>query len=292
MDKEEIKQNYHGECICANAACTLKAYFVQEGLAVCGHHSKKAERKALRKNPERKQNLTAAYEAHKDTIREDSALRTGKSMRGSLMCSKMGMVKQQQPTFVPKYMNVFPNFKHTQNKYGGWGMPSLSPKSLGPVEHPQPGLGPAKNLENFHQFSKQTEGEDLATFRNMQRAGFADPEPHRHKNKDKMVCWIWTMPDGTVSEKTYIECRQFYCNYYERLVLETEDFHTLKGALDSGTSLRICGYDGYDPENTDALMGHYTDPSRPFGHELVLYTMLSELPEDQWPWRLMKTEDF
>ena len=36
---------------------------------------------------------------------------------------------------------------------------------------------------------------------------------------------------------------------------------------------------------------HYLDSSKPFGHELVLYTMLTINPEN-YPWRKYKTEDF
>jgi hypothetical protein len=55
--------------------------------------------------------------------------------------------------------------------------------------------------------------------------------------------------------------------------------HTLK---DDGYNLQIIGYDGYNLQiigydgftPSDDLYSHYIDPSRPFGHELVLHTML------------------
>lgn len=67
------------------------------------------------------------------------------------MCSKMNMMKDIG--FVTGYINIFPNFKHG-NRRDGIGLPSLSPKSIGPVDHGQPGLPLALNLENFHQGNK------------------------------------------------------------------------------------------------------------------------------------------
>lgn len=60
--------------------------------------------------------------------------------------------------------------------------------------------------------------------------------------------------------------------------------------IEDGYNLRICGYDAYDPHHYN-MEDCYCDISRPFGHELVLYTMLTE-PEEKWPWRKYKTFDF
>ena len=56
--------------------------------------------------------------------------------------------------------------------------------------------------------------------------------------------------------------------------------------IDYGFNLRIVGYDGYNV--TMPLEEHYKDISRPFGHELVLYSML----KDEFVWRKFKTFDF
>lgn len=291
--------DYHGECQCWESVCTRTAYYAKGGKPFCGYHCAKTERKALPKNPMKAQNRALAYEQHKATISAGVKANADAKERGTTICSKMTMFQGQQPTFVQGFMNVYPNFKHA-NLYGGWGAPELSPKSMGPVEHGQPGLPPAKNLENFHQFSKLFPGETTQGFRASQKKAFADPEPHRHKpeallkkksgqNKNVPLCWIWTRQDGTEIRMSYIECRQFYCTYYERFALASDGYPKLMKALDEGMNLRICGYDGYEPGSD--MMAHYMDESRPFGHELVLFTMLTE-PQDKWPWRLKKTEDF
>ena len=55
--------------------------------------------------------------------------------------------------FEDGYLNVFPNYNH-ENRKDGYGCPSLSPMILFPVDHGQPVLPVAQNLENFHQGNK------------------------------------------------------------------------------------------------------------------------------------------
>lgn len=292
--------SFHGECTCTVIGCARAAYFAQSGAARCGRHADRGVRKPLPKNPGRAARLAAEYAVHRTTVDTAGAARAAAGERGAVTCCKMTMFQGQRPVFVDGAVNVFPNFKHA-NRYGGMGMPSLSPKAMGPVDHGQPGLPAALNLENFHQFSKIFDGESMADFRVAQRAAFRDPVPHRHKplalagkdkNKNKNLCrgWVWTRADGTAVVKSYVECRQFYCNYYARFAAALPALATLRAALAAGTSLRICGYDGH-PYAPDAMADHYLDDARPFGHEAVLFTMLT-LPEDAWPWRVHKDEEF
>ena len=68
-----------------------------------------------------------------------------------MIVSKFRMMKK--PEYKKGYLNVFPNSKH-QDRKDGFGCASLSPKSLGPVQHTMPNLPPAFNIENYHQFAK------------------------------------------------------------------------------------------------------------------------------------------
>lgn len=209
----------------------------------------------------------------------------------------------KQPEHIDGFLKVFPNFKH-QNRDDGFGCKSLSPKDMGPIDHGQPSLPIALNLENFHQGNKvfpsevdQTdeEKEPLESFFVTQREMYLDPIPHRHKkeavgkNKNIPVYSIWERKDHTLVKCSYFQSRQFYCTFYERIAPTLEDFKYLQNLLEKGYNLQICGYDGY--EVTQSLEEHYKDISRPFGHELVLYTLLTAKPED-YPWRKYKTEDF
>lgn len=238
----------------------------------------------------------------------------------------------------PGWLNVYPNYK--SNWQGiGLVMPALSPMSLGPVVHGQPGLPNAKNIENFHQFSKYFSDLETEEEYKLNRVrGYTDSTPHRHKfpkiaagtdetkreNKNIPDYFVWVDKKGEehhlVGTPGYIVSRQFYCNFYDRLASVTEEFLKLKDLLARGYSLQICGPDafpmetilgatepgldedeeskeGIDKESIDKekiVKGEetYLDPAHPFGHERVLYTMLTVSTPDSWPWRKHKTFDF
>ncbi|BAU80020.1 hypothetical protein A9K97_gp331 [Tokyovirus A1] len=295
----------HGEISCEKEGCKNKAYWelLEENSSlafVCGVHSRKKERVALEKVPqkERKEKLEETLSSHRKTVRRAARKNKG---RGNLGLFRMRMMKE-----VPLqegWLNVFPNFRH-QNRRDGLGCMSLSPMSLGPVEHVHPELPPAKNIENFYQgskvFSEEVDKEKNPTalfYENRERL-FSDEVPHRHKykgtgkNKNIPLYFLWTNVNGEEERLGYVESRQTYCNFFERLAAETEDFKELCHLQDSGVNLMFCGYDAHDIKS-QTLEEAYLDPSVPFGHERVLYTMLAlrDTPEE-YPWRKHKTLEF
>jgi hypothetical protein len=207
------------------------------------------------------------------------------------------MYMAREVPLVDGIQNVFPNYRH-QGRKDGWGMKSLSPKSIGPIKHGQPGLPDAKNLENFHQGSKWFKGFTYEEFKEAQLDMFNDPEPHRHHRhahkldngkRNTPHGFVWIDKSGKEHGVKYQNCRQFYCHFYERAVLKDNNFLQLVDAIERGVNLNIVGYDGYN--QTNGIDIHYYDASRPFGHEMVLYTML-KYPESVWPWRSHKTFDY
>jgi hypothetical protein len=135
------------------------------------------------------------------------------------------------------------------------------------------------------------------------KRGYLDAEPHRHKfdaarlkrereavshmkHKNIPAYSVHLTLDGEERRFTYVESRYFYCVAYEALATPTEDFRRLQTMLREGYDLRLCGYDAFDvaQEPELDLYWHYCNPLRPFGHELVLYALLTvEAPED-YPW--------
>jgi hypothetical protein len=281
--------------------CNNKTYFRSQGKYLCGVHSKKdKDRKQLEKDPNAKKNRELLLKARQDKVEEVAHENREAGREGRVICEGLRIMKE-----VPHhdgYLKIFPNFKH-QNRNDGVGMKSLSPMSLGPIDHGQPGLPVALNLENFHQQSKMykaeadEDGHVTKKFIKGQKNGFLDPIPHRHKSVDGKsmkgqvpVGWVWTREDGTKVYYTYVECRQFYCNYFERLASKENDFKALQKMIRDGYNLQITGYDGYPVG--ESIMEHYLDPTRPFGHEMVIYTMLVVKNKEDYPWRVHKTEDF
>ena len=95
---------------------------------------------------------------------------------------------------------------------------------------------------------------------------------------------IYYDKDGNPHKYNYLECRYFYCKFYEELASKEKDFKYLKDKINQGYNLNIVGYDGYKPEGS--YLDMYMDISRPFGHEMVLYTMLTEDDRNKYPWNI------
>ena len=98
------------------------------------------------------------------------------------------------------------------------------------------------------------------------------------EQKDKIPLYSIYWHDGKLSKLTYAESRRIYCRLYVEKVRELPEFIKLRDLVMNGFNLQICGYDGY--EITKTVREHYEDPSVPFGHELVLYAMLSSLTSE------------
>jgi hypothetical protein len=280
------------------------------GQVLCGVHCKLPARVKLPQNPKAEEIKAEKYKLHKLTVELFAAENRQAKQRGKLTCQKMRMMKPVE--LQEGYLNVFPNNKH-QNRTDGFGCASLSPMQLGPVEHNQPGLPIALTVENYHQFNKcfpneiDKKGNPLPEFYKRRDAAYADPVPHRHKfnlaslkkmNKDFVtgnesvanapMFSVHLDHNGNERRYTYVESRFFYCKWYERLARKTEDFKVLKEKLAQGYNLCICGFDAYVPYtfSKNYLQYHYEDASKPFGHEMVLYTLLSIDNLDEYPWNV------
>ncbi|KAH3765330.1 hypothetical protein Pelo_2854 [Pelomyxa schiedti] len=301
---------YYGEVQCSRAPkCKNKAYWFLHNEALCGVHArapkgpikdKEGQRVPLPKRPRREQQEIAQREkaAHSATV-EVARLENLKAGRvGRVALYRMRMMTS--PPNEKGWMKVFPNFKHG-NRTDGFGCMHLSPKFLGPVEHGQPGLPPALNIENFHQCFPEELAEDRVNpgplFYKNRLQFYTDPTPHRHKYKNNNntnpnipVYFVWVDKDGTEHHLNYIQSRQFYCNFYARMASQQAEYHQLVEMYKNGTNLCICGYDAF-PLVSQTVQQAYLDASKPFGHERVLYAMLTT-KEDDWVWKKYKTFDF
>jgi hypothetical protein len=287
---------FHGEQACCQ--CSNKAYYRSGDRLYCGVHSRRLVRTELPKNPDAKRVRQERFAAWERMVEETARANAAAGRRGRLTVSKLRMMRE--PDHTDGVRNVFPNNKH-EHRVDGFGCSALSPMRLGPVDHKQPSVPVALNIENFHQFSKVFERdvrhtedgiELLDDFFRIRNAAFADPVPHRHKypddkgvggNKNVPLFSLHIKPSGVAQRYTYIESRYFYCSQYELLAKQTAEFAELRRQLDAGYNLQIVGYDGY--EVTKTPWEHYNDASRPFGHELVLYCLLAIEDPHDYPWR-------
>ena len=105
-----------------------------------------------------------------------------------------------------------------------------------------------------------------------------------HNNKNIPLYSIHLDKNGAERRYTYVQSRYFYCHQYEKLAPKTDDFKKLKQMLNEGINLQIVGYDAYPI--TKSLQEHYEDPDKPFGHEIVLYTLLVVKDPENYPWNV------
>ncbi len=309
MEQQTI---YYAEIFCQGTyksgkkkgeSCGNKAYFDVDGTYLCGVHAR-GQGIQLPKNPHKKEKKQQELLDHNDLCEKMADENLANNQRGNIEVAKLGMRKAVP--HLDGYVKIFPNFKHGGRK-DGIGLPSLSPMSLGPIEHGYPGIPFACNLENFHQGAKVFPGEvdvdnkltlDALA---MRRKMYEDTTPYRHKfdvpyytgnkpegkNPNIPLFAIHYTKEGEEVRYNYLESRYFYCHWYEKLVKREPDFAFLNKLLDEGFNLLIIGYDGYEVNDgsiVEVLWNHYNDTSRPFGHELVLYTLLVLDNPDDYPW--------
>lgn len=295
--------------------CTNGAYYKKDAKYLCGVHSRGGNRIVLPVDPNKDAKIKAANAARKSRVLEVMVLNQQKNQQGYVACTKLRMRKAVR--HLDGYLSVFPNFKHDGRK-DGYGASSLSPMSLGPVDHRQPETPIAANIENFFQGSKcyeteMTNGNPGPSFYINRNNMFEDPIPHRHKlvlsddthlpsgtvlkDVSSPKFFVWRRQSGEYVKLNYIQSRQFYCTYYERLAVQTYKFKDLKYKLSRGININIVGYDSRDllevagTTYAEKLLNCYLDKTKPFGHELVLASLLVLEPK-QYPWILCKTELF
>ena len=175
----------------------------------------------------------------------------------------------------------FRNINVCSSGQGVWKQ--LSPMKLGPIlfdEHYPDGSvveKTATNLENLWQSAKVWPGEED------EKTGYPTPEwytrrdkichdvkGHRHIKKEAPLYSWW---QG--QRLNYDEARRtIYIPLYMKLVQKTLAWQKLKTMVDSGEKVQILGYDGRDYEDLEAEL---EDLTKPFGHELVLCGMLTNM---------------
>jgi hypothetical protein len=218
---------------------------------------------------------------------EQASINRSKCRRGSVKLGRLRMMKSVD--YVEGYLPVFPNYKH-EGRTDGLGCPSLSPFNIGPI--PLYGnIKEAVSLEAFHQWSKcfswelDRDGNPGPEFYKERLRVFTTPGvATRHKgNMADFEYFVYDAYDGTECHYSYLESRGFYCTYYDILVRKMKEYKMLRKALDEGYNLTIYGYDAkHTEEELRDLEACYKNPHKPFGHEIILYTMLTNRSK---PWK-------
>ena len=304
---------YWGESACGRSHCSNAAYYAVGLIPYCGVHSQPARKAGTRitlvKNPNAASMAADELKKHQDGVTQAAAANKARGAKGTVETQKLTMFRV--PQLIPNVLNVFPNFNHSKRK-DGWGCVRLSPKSLGPVYHGQPGLPPAKNLENFQHANKvyfyhHDDGVIHPLFFEMQVAMYQSDTPYGHQfeflkahpqflpdgcalptglKKPDALFSVWITRTNEIKRCGEIDSRVFYCTALEILLQKESQWAKLTDMVANGTNVSISGYSAQPLHRSSA--GRYLDARRPFGHEDVIATMLRD-PPATWPWRIHAT---
>lgn len=235
--------------------------------------------------------------AHKETIKQARQANKDAGLRGKVRCGKLvhrfdtSGADKNWPT-VDGYMNI----NVCSNAPGIYK--NLSPMILGPIYYntadegdQTPVVLKAKKLENLWQFAKVWNGErneiskkPIKAYFDRRKEGWEQEKGQRRVMRGKPLYSYWKGMDLSYSDSR----DQIYCPLYEALARKTDAYKQIENLLNDGYNINIIGYDGYDYEReTMSLTECFADLSRPFGHELVLCSMLS----GEIPWRTRFSED-
>jgi hypothetical protein len=293
---------FYGESKCQSIVkstskpCVQKAYYVDNNQNLCGTHSKKDTRVKLPTNPNIEAQTKMMYNTRSQEIQITARCNRKNCMIGNIIVSKFRMMKH--PEYTSGYLNIFPNRNH-QNRRDGFGCASLSPMNLGPINHGMPNLPPSLNLENYHQYAKIWSFE-LDEYGNIteealkQRAKIYNCDnAYRHKYSKKFIrdylgkiepplYSAHYSSNGVLHKYNYVQSRYFYCHFYELLAKQTYDYKQLIKYRNKGYNLCIVGFDGYNV--VQPLYEYYCDTNYIFGHELVLYSLLTIDQAENYPW--------
>lgn len=177
-----------------------------------------------------------------------------------------------------RYLRVFPNNKH-QERSDGFGCASLSPMRI-PIPNE------AYSLENFYQGSKKFPQESWEEYLQNRQNMFQDPTPHRHKfaRGMKPECSYYINKNGVFQAYDYLSARYFYCRWYEVQTRTNEDLARLRLFRTQGVNLMLCGYDSSPSLTVENVWETYHDLRTPFGHESVIFCLLTLSDPSQYPW--------
>lgn len=217
--------------------------------------------------------------------------------RGRVFCCKVAM-RSPVPVWSGA-MTILPNYRAKTRWDNVTPMPDLSPFLLGPVEHGNPEVPPIKSMENWWQWSKvfadeyDEENDRVLPLFQQRLVDRAQKEGSRHKQRGVAPLFaIHYVPEADETRRfPYIESRYFYCTQYEKLTRHSNDLTLLRLWIHQGYSVVIAGYDGFDygcdvaPDKmADLLYERYLDPTRPFGHEMVLVALVALRHTEDYPW--------
>lgn len=132
--KRKASVCYQGSMYCqaelkTRSSCTARVRFLQDGLYLCGRHSKKEKRSRLEKNPDSSMRTLDVFALRRGAVTHEMLMRASKNLRGDLACSKFVFNLFGQTPCRNHFRMVFPTFAHQHFK-DGISVTTLAPMTI------------------------------------------------------------------------------------------------------------------------------------------------------------------
>ena len=297
---------FDGEQTCNKHSCSRKAHF---GVYYCRAHTPTSGT-PLPKRPRRPLGAQTAvkYAAQLWSIERGRYYNHKMGVPGIVLCARL--IPHRTPKSMPLTLDVIVDDTPC-GRTNGITCKELAPKYLGPIiTHigkqlrgsviTNNGKHLAHNLVNFYhglqcypsEIDSQTQ-QLLPIFFTHRDELWTDPVGQDYKLtlRGAVQCCIWEDDTGVIHKLTPVEARQFYCTFYERLVKVHPEFIRLEQLRTDGTNIILRGLHGR-PIHNSCIETAYLNPDEPFGHELILYHMLTTPNPTDYIWRKYTTFNF
>jgi hypothetical protein len=249
---------------------------------------KQATKKTSTQKLEDQKNM-ARRKLHDESVKNAKVENLKLGVIGKVRCGKLQ--SRFAPAHVDKKWPAKEGYKNINCCSGAQGIfKFLSPMKLVPSVYEYDGEETiqATNIENLWQFSKVWPGEEdpdtglpNKEWFERRKNGWLDVKAHRHVKKGPKDATNRNIPMYSYwkGEKlSYLEARKkIYCPIYAQEVVKSEAYKKLhKMVHEEGYNVSILGFDGIDYHaEGKTLKELFDDPSRPFGHELLLCGLLT-----------------
>lgn len=183
-----------------------------------------------------------------------------------------------------KRWRKLPGFRNISVCAGAKKWKAVAPAFLGPItDHGQANAPAAQNLENLWRFihiwpEDLQDGQPSADWMQRRNDGFQVEQgkrlPRALRRDESSACLgVWW--SGQLLDEVRAR-REVFCPLYTRLVERNETFKELDMLVQQGYNLQLFGYQAFDfVEQGLSLRRALDDVSQPFGHEIVLYALLT-----------------
>jgi len=261
--------------------CINGGYYQQDDRILCGVHLNKGRAfvELPKATAKEKRELNRVRQEQMDRKIEVARLiNFNENKQGHVRLRRI--IPRKKPIISDGWQTIFPNFYSSMYANYGIPLPTLSPMfGRGKINHGQPGLPYAENIENLWQSARvftcelDEKGNPGRLFYENRLKFLRDRTPHRRKYRqtprNRIEYLVWTKSDGSEMRISYVESRFLYCYFLSKAIIQFPDeIYFLFHLRYEGVNIEIQGPDALpliDEEKQDfkeSLSLEYRAPRR------------------------------